>query len=109
MENSVHKVFAVLYPSYAGPSLTEWDKGCLLLASQNHGRVSEEAILEALIALLLTTSPTTPESYTQEQPKISKLIDTVLGTHVHENTLEDVRGLLEEGKKMEEIRKHIFS
>ena len=107
MKNVVHETFAILYPERARETLTEWEKGALILANPDIKKVGKEKMLLALITLLLTTPPSSPEAYDAKQPIISKLVENILGTRVHENILEDIRGLLEERWKVEKIRERI--
>lgn len=106
--NALQKVFEVLLPARAGEALSDWEKGKLVLEHFSVKTVSEELMLEALVALLLNT-PAPAEEFSTLEPRISGRIDELVGIHVHmnEDCLQDVRSWLEAGMTMPYVKARI--
>lgn len=103
--DAVSKVFTALLPARAGEPLSDWEKGKLILEHFNIEKVSEELMLEALITLLLSAHAPADE-FESFVPRISGLIDELVGTHIHTDVdcLQDVRSWLEEGATLPYVR-----
>ena len=106
--NAIQKVFETLVPTRAEENLPDWEKGDLVLKYFNVKNVSEELVLEALIALLLTADMPA-EKFAALEPRISGHIDELVSTHVHmnEDCLQDVRSRLEEGATLPYVKARI--
>ncbi|MDP3974905.1 MAG: hypothetical protein Q8P88_01290 [Candidatus Jorgensenbacteria bacterium] len=109
--NAIQRVFAALLPHRAEEPLTDWKKGVLMVENFSLKNVDEKTMLEALIMLLLTTSPSSPDSFTDYESRISGLIDELVGCHVHSSVedLTDVSGWLAQGKDVAAIRALILA
>lgn len=103
--NSIKKVFAALLPERKRQPLTDWEKGKLILEHFSVRNVSEEAMLDALITLLLSV-PAPADELSALQEKISGYIDELVGIHVHMNEvdLQDIQAWLESGATIGEVR-----
>lgn len=106
--NALQKVFEVLLPARIGETLSDWERGKLVLEHFSVKVVSEELMLEALIMLLLST-PAPAEEFSAFESRISGRIDELVGIHVHmnEDCLQDVRSWLEEGATMPQVKARI--
>lgn len=103
--NPIQKVFEALFPERAEEPLTDWEKGVLIVDNFSVKNVQQEDMLDALISLLLSTIPSSPDAFAAYQDRMSSLIDELVGErHLDEFDLESVRSWLTEGKDIQTIR-----